>query len=240
MTRFSGDLTQRLQSTYIGGTSGSNCEVAGLAVHPTSGFIYAVGTTNQPGLPGIASGNQTTFAGSVGSAFVTRLSATLTSITASTYDSASTNGTSGYSVAIHPTTGEIYLGGAGVVPFTTGSAQPTGGEGFISRFAANLGSRFIATTVGGSNTTRVLALTVNAVNGDVYGAGLTVSPTWSQAAGGVQSGFAGGFTDGFVVRVNAGLTAYNGVTYLGTAGDDSIAGIAFNPRSEERRVGKEC
>ena len=230
VTRFSGDLTQRLQSTYIGGTSGNNCEVAGLAVHPTSGFIYAVGSTNQPGLPGIAFGNQTTFAGgALGSAFVTRLSATLTSIAASTYDSLSNSGTSGYSVAIHPTTGDIYLGGRGSVPFTTGSAQPTGGDGFISRFAANLGSRFIATTVGGSNTTEVRALTFNAVNGDIYGAGLTIATTWSQAAGGVQSGYAGGFTDGFVVRVNAGLTAYNGATYLGTAGDDSIAGIAFNP-----------
>jgi hypothetical protein len=232
VTRFSADLTQRLQSTYISGSGGILCKIYGLAVHPTSGFIYATGVTDHPALPGIASGNQTTV-NPLRSAFVTRLNANLTSITASTYDSVASGGYSeAYAIAIHGGTGDIYIGGYGRVPFTTGSAQPSGGDGFISRFAANLGSRYIATAIGASTAayTEVRSLVYNAVNGDLYAAGCTaVVTTWPPASSGVQSTYAGGSCDGLIVRINAGLTAFSGATYLGTSARDSIVGIAFNP-----------
>ena len=231
VTRFSADLTQRLQSTYISGSGGGRCEIYGLAVHPTSGFVYAVGSTDHPNLPGIASGNQTTFT-LARTAFVTRLNANLTSITASTYESATAgNPGDGNAIAIHSTTGEVYIAGYGSVPFTTGSAQPSGGSSFVSRFAANLGTRYIATTVGAptGGSTTITSLVFNAVNGDLYAGGWTTSATaWSPAGGGVQPAYGGGSTDGLVVRVNAGLTAFSGATYLGTTDSDELTGIAFN------------
>jgi hypothetical protein len=233
VTRFSGDLTQRLQSTYISGSGGIRCDLSGLAVHPISGFVYAVGTTDHPNLTGVASGNQTTFSASsfFRNAFVTRLNANLTTITASTYDSAS-SGSEGRAIAIHSTTGEVYIAGTGTVPFTAGSAQPGTAGGFISRFSPNLGTRYIATTVGSqlSDGTELNSLVFNAVNGDLYASGWTgVATLWSPASGGVQPAYVGGTADGLVVRINAGLTAFAGATYLGTVAADTLTAIAFNP-----------
>lgn len=229
VTRFSADLTQRLQSTYISGTSGTLCELNGLAVHPLSGDIYAVGLTNHPGLTGAAAGVQPTFTTNR-SAFVTRLNKELTIISASSYNNGGSNFSGAEAVAIHPTLGDIYVGGYGDVPNTAGGALSGGGGGSISRFNAALSTRYTATYLS-LNSGSVTSLIFNAVNGHVYAAGDIQPGTWTQAAQGVQPLYAGGGSDGFVVRVSFGLSTILGATFLGTTDYDSVYGIAYNPLS---------
>ena len=227
VTRFSADLTQRLQSTYISGTSGGLCELKALAVHPLSGDIYAVGITNHPGLTGAVAGVQPTFTVNR-SSFVTRLNANLTIISASSYNDNGNSFSGAGAVAIHPTLGDIYVGGHGSIANTAGGALP-GGNGYVSRFNAALSTRYTATYVTTSSAS-VTSLIFNAVNGHVYAAGDIQPGTWSQAAQGVQPVNAGG-TDGFVVRLSFGLSTILGATFFGSAATDEIRGIAYNPLS---------
>jgi large repetitive protein len=228
VTRFSADLTQRLQSTYISGSSGTLCELKALAVHPVSGDMYAVGITNHPSLTGAAAGVQSSFA-SNRSAFVTRLNKELTIISASSYNDNSSQFSGGEAVAIHSTTGDIYVGGSGNVANTASGAMP-GGNGFISRFNAVLSVRHTATYVALQGAT-VTSLVFNAVNGNLYAAGTIQPGTWTPAAQGVQPLHAGGpgLDDGFVARLNAGLTSILGATFYGSSATDEIRGIAYNP-----------
>ncbi len=230
VTRFSADLTQRLQSTYISGTSGTLCELKGLAVHPLSGDIYAVGLTNHPGLTGAAAGVQPTFTTNR-SAFVTRLNKELTIISASSYNNGGSNFSGAEAVAIHPTLGDIYVGGYGDTPNTAGGAL-SAGSGSVSRFNAALSTRYTATYVS-TNSATVTSLIFNAVNGNVYAAGDIGPGVWPQAAQGVQTTFAGGAneTDGFVVRLSFGLSTILGATFYGSTATDEIRGIAYNPLS---------
>jgi hypothetical protein len=230
VTRFNALLTQRLQSSYLSGSSGTVCDVNALAVHPISGAVLAAGTTNHPGLPGAASGAYTTISGSQTVAFVTRLNADLTAISASTYEPVTGDAGRGLALAIHPTTGDVYLGGTGSIGFTTGSAQPSGGSGFISRFSAGLATRYPATRVGPTSFNAVVrALAYNASNGDIVAAGNVAGGPWTAASNGVQTTYGGGDSDGFALRVNAGLTAFSSTTFLGTAGSDEALGVAVSP-----------
>lgn len=97
-----------LQSTYLGG---SDWDVPfALAIHPISGDIYAAGASNSTDFPNTVGGVQGSSAGA-GDVFVARLNASLTVNLQSTY-----LGGSGYdaarSLAIHPTSGEVYVAGS--------------------------------------------------------------------------------------------------------------------------------
>src|SRR5262249_37569365 len=71
-----------------------------------------------------------------------------------------------------------------------------------------------ATYLGGSNADAAFAIAVAPTTGDVYVAGLAASVNFPGTDGGAQ-GSAGGFTDAFVVRLNASLTALEQATFLG-------------------------
>ncbi len=233
VTRFDAALTTRLQSTYLGGADSD--EASALAIHPTSGEVYIVGLTYSTDLPGTGSSAQIALGGSA-DAFITRFNAALTTRLQSSY-LGGTNFDEGTALAIHPTSGDIYVAGytdSTNLPGALGGAQNALGGGiadaFVSRFNAALTTRVQSTYLGGSASDIAYALAIHPSNGDVYVAGETASANLPSANGGAQ-GSSGGSSDAFITRFNAALTARVQSTYMGGSNFDDARALAIHPTS---------
>ncbi len=144
VVRLNRDLTQILQSTYLGG-NGDDLGFA-LTIHPTTGEVYMAGRTESFPFPGTVGGAQASGGGSW-DAFITRFNKELTQILQSTYLGGLSVETA-YALAIHPITGEVYVAGetgSTNFPKTTGGGQQNNGGGssggldaFVSRLTADL------------------------------------------------------------------------------------------------------
>ncbi|MGH6693632.1 MAG: SBBP repeat-containing protein, partial [Gammaproteobacteria bacterium] len=211
-------LTSLTRATYLGG-SGNETSSA-LAIHPTSGDIYVVGFTSSTDFPATAGGFQPSLPG-IASAFAARFNPALTALPQATY----LGGTFfdiAFAVAIHPTSGEVYVAGFTIssdFPGTTHGAQPTltggalGLDAFTARLGASLTSLEQATYLGGSDADFGLALAIHPTSGQVYVAGLTDSADFPGTTGGAQPTY-GGNTDGFVARLTADLAGPPDLTIL--------------------------
>lgn len=127
IARFNHSLTSLLQSTYVGGLG--HDLIHDLAFRPSTGEVWVVGGTDSWDLPGTSGGAQSNLGGSY-DAFVMRLNAPLTSILQASYFGGS-GYDYGYGLAVHPSTGDVYLSGwtTGDLPNTAGGAQATYGGG---------------------------------------------------------------------------------------------------------------
>jgi hypothetical protein len=149
-----------------------------------------------------------------------------------------------FALAIHPTSGDVYVAGATLstnFPGTAGGAQPANGGGtdaFVARLNAALTTLNQATYLGGSGSEEALALAIHPTSGDVYVAGETLSTDFPGTAGGAQPAN-GGSPDAFVARLNAALTTLNQATYLGGGGGDLALALAIHPTSGEVYVAGE-
>src|SRR5262249_9789314 len=145
-------------------------------------------------------------------------------------------------LAIAPTTGDVIIAGrteSANFPGTTGGAQTAlrgDADAFVARLSANLTSLQRATYLGGSlvreggSRESVTALAIAPATGDVYVTGGTESTDFPGTSGGAQRVFGGGILDGFVARLNAGLTTLDQATYLGGDGlNDVPLGLAIAP-----------
>jgi muconolactone delta-isomerase len=122
VARLNKELTQILQSTYIGGSDTDWADA--LAIHPKTGEVYVAGYTLSTNFPKTTGGVQVSLSGGQ-DAFVARLNSNLTQIFQSTYLGGSSWDTA-HALAIHPTTGEVYVAGWTVsydFPKTAGGAQ---------------------------------------------------------------------------------------------------------------------
>jgi hypothetical protein len=217
VARLSPSLTALVQATYLGGTGADAGN--GLAIHPTTGDVYLAGHTSSTNFPNTAGGALTTKAGGQ-DAFIARLNGGLTSLVQSTYLGGGADDT-GASLAIHPTTGDVYVGGATKstnFPATGLGAQPTygGGEqdGFVARLSSSLVSLTQATYLGGSQDDAASSLAIHPMTGDVYVLGFTHSTNFPGTSGGAQP-TNGGEYDLFVTRLTGSLTSLVQATYLG-------------------------
>ena len=166
VARLPSTLTSLTQATYLGG-SGHDVARA-LAIHPTTGDVYAAGHTDSRVFPGTAGGVQPAFGGNdvdscvpdyfdgfvapadviftICNGFVARLSRSLTTLAQATY-----LGGSGHdqavALAIQGTTGDIYVGGFTSsidFPGVAGGAQPVLSSGvfqtdaFVARLTFSL------------------------------------------------------------------------------------------------------
>jgi hypothetical protein len=231
-----------LQSTYLGGIGSGISTVFGdaafaLGIHPTTGDVYVAGSTGSSNFPGTAGGAQPAIGNTFGflDAFVARLPRTLTSLTQATYLGGSSFD-EGYALAIHPTTGDVYVAGSTAssnFPGTTGGAQPANGgafgfpDAFVARFPRTLTSLTQATYLGGSDFDEAYALAIHPATGDVYVAGRTDSSNFPGTAGGAQPAF-GGASDAFIVRLPSTLTSRQS-TFLGGSGGDVANALAIHP-----------
>jgi secreted PhoX family phosphatase len=244
VSRLNKELTQILQSTYLGG-NGEDFAHA-LVIHPQTGEIYVAGETLSTNFPKTAGGAQAGHHGGLEDAFVARLNTSLTQILQSTYLGGS-NGDYAYALAIHPTTGDVYVAGFTLstnFPKTTGGAQAQAkyrkgifppGDAFVARLNKDLIQILQSTYLGGSGTDRAKALAIHPKTGEVYVAGETESTDFPSTNGGAQEtyvsdkGNAGGKEDAFVARLNKELTQILQATYLGGIYSDRVYALAIHP-----------
>jgi hypothetical protein len=230
VARLNPTLTIVRQATYVGG--GDSDSLVSLAIDATTGDVYAVGSSTSTDLPGTAGSAQPALAGFLNS-FVVRLNAALTQRRRATY-LGGTQFEIPTDLALHPTTGDVYVTGATGspdFPGTAGGAQPAAGNGFtgyVARLDGALTTLRQATYLGGTSSEFPLALAIHPRRGDVYVAGNTFSSDFPGTAGGVQPTFAGGVADGFVARLDHALTTLAQATYLGGTGFETSASLAFD------------
>jgi uncharacterized repeat protein (TIGR02543 family) len=232
VARLNKDLTQILQSTYLGGSIDDYARA--LAIHPTTGEVYVAGVTESKNFPKTTGGAQASKGGWY-DAFVARLNKELTQILQSTY-----LGGSGMdetrAIAIHPTTGEVYVAGwtdSKNFPKTTGGAQGSFGGGGRDTFVAWLNkdlTRILqATYLGGRNGDEAYTLAIHPRTGEIYVAGVTQSKNFPKTTSGAQVVYGGGYYDAFVARLNKELTQILQSTYLGGSDMDETRAIAIHP-----------
>jgi hypothetical protein len=236
VARLNSDLTQILQSTYLGG-SGEDYATA-LAIHPKTGEVYVAGVTKSKDFPKTTGGAQAVLGSGYydSDAFVARLNKELTQILQSTYLGGS-SGDSAYALAIHPKTGEVYVAGmtgSKDFPKTTGGAQAKyrNGDAFVARLNKELTKILQSTYLGGSSGDSAYALAIHPTTGDIYVVGGTVSDDFPKTTGGAQ-GSRGGKGDAFVARLNSNLTQILQSTYLGGSAGDGARALAIHPQTGE-------
>ena len=208
VARLNASLTALTQATYLGG--GGNEDVAdALAIHPILGDVYVAGHTISTNFPGTAGGAQAANGGGE-DAFVARLNTALTTLTQATYLGGSSVDVP-RSMAIHPTSGDVYVAGVTFstdFPGTAGGAQAGSGGGQDDAFVARLNSALTtlnqATYLGGNSYDGADALAIHPASGDVYLAGTTGSTNFPGTPGGAQPARSGS-QDGFVARLTVGL-----------------------------------
>jgi hypothetical protein len=234
VTRLNSDLTQIIQSTYLGG-SGEETASA-LAIHPTTGEVYVAGYTYSANFPKTAGGAHVSISGR-SDAFVARLNKELTRIIQSTYLGGSSSD-SASALAIHPTTGEVYVAGytySANFPKTAGGAHVSisgNSDAFVARLNKELTQIIQSTYLGGGYQDYARALTIHPTTGEVYVAGITYSDDFPKTDGGAQER-SGGLFDAFVARLNSDLTQILQSTYLGGRGTDRANALAIHPQTGE-------
>jgi len=141
VARLNSSLTQILQSTYLGGSKEDKAQA--LAIHPITGDVYVAGYTDSTDFPRTTGGAQRRYGGGYSDAFVARFNSDLTQILQATY-LGGRGGDWARALAIHPTTGEVYVAGhtsSTNFPNTSGGAQASKDrdfDAFVARLSANL------------------------------------------------------------------------------------------------------
>ena len=232
-----------LQSTYLGGTVLD--AINAMTIHPVSGEVYVVGQTTSTDFPGTTGGAQPASGGGSADAFVARFNAALTSLLQATYLGGSAFDHA-VAVAVHPTSGDVYVSGqtqSTNIPMTSGGTQPANGgvsDGFIARLNATLTSLIQATYLGGNDQESGggANLAIHPISGEIYTAATTDSANFPGVAGGAQSSI-GGFSDGYIARLNASLTGpVLQATFLGGSHVDFIGSIVFDSAGGVYAVGQ--
>jgi subtilisin family serine protease len=228
IVRLNEDLTELLQTTYLGGTDSmvnSEEKVLGLAIHPDSGDVYATGWTVAADFPGTQGGAQETYSQQTAypndpNAFVVRMSPGLTTLYQATYLGG--DGTHPGAIAIHPETNEVYVAGQFEGPFgNDGSHFFPGTEGglqgpsprktdtdlFVARLSSDLTTLYQATYLGGNATEWwvIPDLGFHPVFGDVYVVGNTRSIDFPGTSGGALAENPGSNPVAIVARITADL-----------------------------------
>jgi hypothetical protein len=236
---FRGDLSAIGQTTYLGG-SGQDFARA-VAVNPTTGEVIVAGSTDSPDFPYTTNGAQSSNAGKW-DAFVTRLEPNLLAMDLSSYYGGTEDERFVVALAVHPTTGRIYLTGETAstsLPFTTGGGQPSpagGGEVFVAAFDKTLGSIVQGTFYGGSGNDFPAAMTVDAANSGVLVAGTSNSTSLPNTFGSGQPSYSGGAYDAFVTLFSLDLSQNQRSLYLGGSGWDGALALALHPGSGDLYV----
>jgi hypothetical protein len=236
VARLDPTLTELLQSTYLGGSTGDS--ISALAVQPWSNLVLLAGVTYSSDFPATPGGAQPSYGGGYSDCFVAQLDTTLTALYQATY-----LGGSGEDwpsdVTTNPASSEVLVAGSTAsidFPATVGGAQPVYGgadyDGFVARLNPTLTALLQSTYLGTDASDGISALAIHPPSGEVLVAGETLSTNFPGTAGGAQSSLAGG-DDGFIVRLNPTLTTLMQATYLGGSGNDLIWGIACHPTTGE-------
>lgn len=213
---FNNDLDQLLASTYLGGDGNEDVTAVTL---DTNGCVVVVGSTDSTNYPTWGAYQAANAGGQ--DAFVTKLDPWLTNLLASTYVGGS-NDDDAVAVQVSPQN-DVYFTGPTAspdFPVDQGAYDPTfnptnsGTDCYVAKLSPDLNSLLASTFLGGTSGDTPKDLTLDADN-TLYVCGYTASSDFPVSAGAYASSYAGGTYDGFVSRLNPGLTALQASSFLG-------------------------
>ncbi len=211
-------------STFLGGVN--NDEVNAIAVD-SSGSAYVVGDTASPNFPVTPGSFQTTNP----SSFVAKVNPAGTALIYSTFLGANANDVA-LSVAVDGGGNAYICGetGSGNFPVTTGAFQtkPAGSsDAFVTKLNPSGSALVYSTYLGGANLEDCRGIAVDAA-GDAYVTGITESNNFPTTLNSVQPAYGGGFSDGYVAKLDQTGSHLVYATYLGGNGLDRGNGIAVD------------
>ncbi len=220
VARYNSTLTTLLQTSYLGGASGSETDVS-MEIHPSTGKIFLIGITNSwlnSDFPTV-NAVQSTFGGLPTDLFAAVFNETLTTIEVATY-------LGGDDLEdVFPgnmvlTAGGVYLAGNSSSSDLASTDFATGGL-FVASFSASLDTLNRNVYLGGYSGSGIQMHS----NGDLYFAG-DAGDGLPGTTGGAQDPFGGGTYDAFLMCLSPDLNTIVQSTYLGGADNDRSAHIA--------------
>ncbi|MBP8297760.1 MAG: hypothetical protein KAX84_16730, partial [Burkholderiales bacterium] len=243
VARLAPTLTALRIASYLGGAGDD--EIRAMAIHPHTGDIDVTGVTGSPmDFPVTAGAAQTIFGGGT-DAFVSRMSQDFSPSTFPRFTTllGGTGNDSAYALAIHPRSGDIFVGGdttsTDLPGISAASAQASKPNftfaGFVTRVNKNLSGPLRSTylTAGADDT--VFTLAAHPVTGEVIAAGASLfsasGPDLPGLAGSPQPMNAGSY-DAFVSRLTPALDAVLRSTYLGGTDPEQLYAIVVHPSGE--------
>lgn len=239
VARYSRDLTQLLQATYLGihgpfNSGGQSSGPSTLALAVTADSLYVTGVASAGSMPaGQTSGAQTS-AGSDFDAFVARFNRGLTVLRATSYHGGDAND---FGNAIAVDANSVYIAGytsSTNLPDIAGAAvgsivNPPNGDAFVARFSLDLGTRQRSTYLSGAGNNGAMARDMLLDADSVYIVG--------ESAGGLiatsgafqpDRGSVGFSKDAFIARYSADLGTLHRASYIGGSGNDGAREAAAN------------
>ncbi|MCK4680548.1 hypothetical protein KAT82_05450, partial [bacterium] len=237
VSRFDRTLTSLLASVYLGG---ANEEQASCIAVDAAGNVYVSGGTLSTDFPTTLGAFDRTYAGGTagpyavpGDVFVTKLSADLSTLTASTYfggaafDYSRAIVTDGTTVYITGATASSGLATPGAFDETRTSGGDWGGiDAYVAEFDASLSTLLSATYLGGNGSDYCEDMVAAAAG--VYVTGWTQSSNYPFTPTAYDTSFAGGVYDAFVTGLDGSLSSLVGSTYLGGTSWDFGYAIAID------------
>lgn len=231
ISKLSADLSHLLVSTYLGG---EDEDIGHSIAIDLSGNIYIAGSTDSSNFPTTGGAYQKFYKGGISDVFISKLSANLSCLLASTYlggkglDRAE-------SIAVGPDS-TVYIAGAtdsSNFPITDRAYQRQYGGGeeeydaFISKLSGDLSHLLASTYLGGNDADVAYSIAID-VDGNVYVAGYAESSNFPITAGAYQR-FYGGNRDAFIAKLSTDLSHLFASTYLGGKDGDIGLSIATDP-----------
>ncbi|MEO7761013.1 MAG: SBBP repeat-containing protein [Casimicrobiaceae bacterium] len=251
IARLNMNLTELMQVTYLGGTTGFE-QINAINFINEGGVttVVVAGHTSSTDFPcttmgGLcASGAQGLYGGGARDGFVARLGIGLTTLLQSTYlgglgddaiNGLDINLSSREIIVAGTTTSTNFpcvVAGPGCAATTTTAAQSINGggvsDGFITRLNFDLTTNLQSTYLGGSGIDHIAAMKIFSndivVGGHTSSSNFPCTTLFKLCRNGGQSAKAAGF-DGVVARLDPSLTILRQATYLGGNGDDFVTSV---------------
>jgi len=217
-----GNLTTLLASTYVGGSNDEYCEDIFL---DASGNVYLAGWVSSTNYPTTLGAYRRFHQGGFYDGFVTRLSADLTTLMASTYVGGSAwdfayaltlDGDGNAYITGHTaSTNYPWIPGCYDITYNSDSAQGVGDDAFVTKLNPDLTTLMASTYLGGGGWDDGQALIVDAA-GNIIVAGITTSADFPWIAGALDSVYRGN-EDIFISRLDNNLQTLSASTYIGAS-----------------------
>jgi hypothetical protein len=218
-----------LASTFLGGSG--NDTGHSIAVD-SEGNVYVTGETESSDFP-VPGGYDADHNGGSQDVFVSKLSADMTSLLASTFIGGAEKDIA-YTIAIDASD-NIYIAGAtassGYPANAYDSAFNTSGgltDAFVTRLSSDLSTLEASTFIGGSDSDEAFSLAIS--SGSIYVTGYTLSANFPTTAGAYDQ-VHNDNKDIFVVKLSSGLSVLDASTFIGGSVYEYGYSIALDSQS---------
>jgi len=245
------NLTTLVSSALIGGLQSD--VATGLAINPSTGYVYVTGWTDSYDFPVTYKAYQTDFNGTR-DGFIICLSGDLSTLNYATYIGGNSTDVP-TSIAIN-NSGDIYITGytcsSNFIPrylqksYSYGYDSSLNGtqDAFVAELDSTLSDLITASYLGGNKDDSAQCIKLDS-SGDIYIAGWTTSPDFPVTDGAYDISFNGTYNasvteDAFVAKINATTLAPIDASFLGGSIAQEATSLAIGPSGDVYVTGWTC